>query len=847
MSGICWRGFVASLGMLVIVALLSAAARAQDVVVGVNVVNPMRASLADQNAVLEQLKVAHVHVIRCGISADDKGIDFARRAAAQGIKIQLILGPQYPPNAPSRAYQPDQFPAMWGGHPLSWADVELSRAYFQKLLDALDTNGIVLAGMELGNEINWAAFNPEFPLPGEGKIFNLSDLSHDPEAMKIANGFLQYLKVLAVLKDVRDHSRLNRTTPIISAGLVDAVDGQKLYNTRKEDMVSLSASLAFLRAHGLDQWVDAYGIHTYPSGAQPGNPTAAAARAARFTGDDMAACRPAGSNGGKPCWITEWGFPNADLTCPLNDANRALLVKEMRVDFARAGAEKRLVGITYFAWNSDPWSKQPDADSVYRCGALTESGRLAVAPLDAVKAAAPDPAPGTQGIRIRVGVPLVARGPAPNIADNTFTEIRLPNGKFRGFTAAGTTFAIDGNTPWDMGGQAVTVLKPGPANSASSCGQWLNHVEQAGNELIGWIHNETACDYKKAQTHAALTIGTSTDDGLTWSVKGFIITGKSTDKPVPGRMTGESCASALNGKDGYYYAYCGRNVDHVGYVARAPVADPGPGKWEKYFDGAFSQPGVGGDASQLGGGGAASTWLTTGETVRVVWVKDGLGLAFSQDRLHFTAFPLPMMKLDTGRWDRKGPPNELLSYATLIDDKTGANLLGDHWLLAYMYLQPNEGFNKRYLVFRPVDVSRPANADEPAAAIMLTHWYDARLHDHWATVAPVPGNYSAYKLVAQLGYMLTEPDPAHPSVELEDCVSQWPGHPDHILIQKGVCESHGYMRLRSAGFVYANALPNTQPLFRCYSGADKSHFAANREDCNGQGKKESLLGYDLKQ
>jgi microcystin degradation protein MlrC len=94
--------------------LAPARAPAQEVVVGVNVVNPMRASVADQNTLLSQLKAAQVRVIRCGISHDDKGIDFAKRAAAQGIRIQLIVGPQYTPNAPSRPYQPDVFPAMWG-------------------------------------------------------------------------------------------------------------------------------------------------------------------------------------------------------------------------------------------------------------------------------------------------------------------------------------------------------------------------------------------------------------------------------------------------------------------------------------------------------------------------------------------------------------------------------------------------------------------------------------------------------------------------------------------------------------------------------------------------------------
>jgi hypothetical protein len=360
--------------------LASAQVRAQEMVVGVNVVNPMRASVADQNALLSQLKAAQVHVIRCGISNDAKGIDFAKRAAALGIQIQLIVGPQYPPGAPRRPYQPDAFPAMWGGPPLSFADPALSKDAFQRLFDSLDANGLTLAGVELGNEINWAAFNPEFPLPGEGKILSLQDLAQDPEGKQIAKGFVQYIKILTVLKEVRDHSRLNRKTPIISAGLVSAKDGEKPYNNKKEDMVSLAATIAFLRSHGLDRLVDAYGVHSYPSSTQPGSPTAAAQRAARLNSVDLAECRAAGSTAGKPCWITEWGFPNKDLACPVNDTGRTRLVAELRNDFAEVAAEHRLAGIDYFSWNSDPWAKQTDADSVYRCGALTESGREAVAP-----------------------------------------------------------------------------------------------------------------------------------------------------------------------------------------------------------------------------------------------------------------------------------------------------------------------------------------------------------------------------------------------------------------------------------------------------------------------------------
>lgn len=70
---------------------------------------------------------------------------------------------------------------MWEGHPLSSLDPDLFRTYFQTNLDKLEASGVQLASIEMGNEINWAAFNAEFPVPGEGKgVLSLDDLYHDP-------------------------------------------------------------------------------------------------------------------------------------------------------------------------------------------------------------------------------------------------------------------------------------------------------------------------------------------------------------------------------------------------------------------------------------------------------------------------------------------------------------------------------------------------------------------------------------------------------------------------------------------------------------------------------------------
>jgi hypothetical protein len=85
------------------------------------------------------------------------------------------------------------------------------------------------------------------------------------------------------------------------------------------------------------------------------------------------------------------------------------------------------------------------------------------------------------------------------------------------------------------------------------------------------------------------------------------------------------------------------------------------------------------------------------------------------------------------------------------------------------------------------------------------------------------------------------------TVELHDCVSQWPGHPDHLLDAKGVCEADPYhfRRLRTAGWIYRDSQERTVPLYRCYSAKERSHFASNEKECEDAGKMEKLLGYVL--
>ncbi|WP_315742111.1 hypothetical protein [Bradyrhizobium sp. SZCCHNR1075] len=368
-----WRTLLAAFALWLAMIPPVIAAPPRDVLRGVDFVHPLQFSVEDQDAKLAELQSLGVHVIRFGTYAqdEDKTIDFIKRAYAHRISTLLILHGLYTPGAPERPFRPKEFPGMWPGPPLSALDPERSAKYFEALMSKLEASGVTLAGLELENEINMAGNDPDFRLPGEGRVLGLADLSHDPEGQQVAKGYLQYLKVLDVLKQVRDRSQLNRGTPLLPTSLVDIEQEGPWPTPKSYDGVSVGAIMAFFRAHGLDRLVDAYNLHTYPWGDHPGDKASAIHRMQRLRALVDPICVP----GGKPCWITEWGFAYASKVCPAGEeSDHAHLVQDMMGDFAQLAKEGRLAGLIYYSWTGD---SQFDLD---RCGGSGEAGKRALSP-----------------------------------------------------------------------------------------------------------------------------------------------------------------------------------------------------------------------------------------------------------------------------------------------------------------------------------------------------------------------------------------------------------------------------------------------------------------------------------
>jgi len=353
---------VALLGCVLLMPLAPAPVHADDAVVGVNLVNsPDQLTPQEQDTILDNMKGAGVRVIRAGIVNNDKNLDFIQRVYAHGLKIEGLAGVRGPS----------------GNMILSVADPDKFRAYYQPFLARLESKGIVLAGIELGNEINWAGWSNDLSDGAgrkTGRVLTLGDLSRDPEGRQVAKGYLQYIKLLGVLRDIRNHSQLNQHTPIISAGLAP---WEPPTTGSKNDAVSLTATMQFLRANGADQFVDAYGVHWYPRGnVSPAVRLSDMQKVFAECGSDR--------SGGKPCWLTEWGLPAGNgKSCPIADDGRAAVFAELRNDFSQVVRQGRLKGIIFYTWEGnihDPNYKY-DPYSAFLCGGFSKGGRVAIAPM----------------------------------------------------------------------------------------------------------------------------------------------------------------------------------------------------------------------------------------------------------------------------------------------------------------------------------------------------------------------------------------------------------------------------------------------------------------------------------
>lgn len=444
-------------------------------------------------------------------------------------------------------------------------------------------------------------------------------------------------------------------------------------------------------------------------------------------------------------------------------------------------------------------------------------------------------------VRVRVGPPVVVRGPFPDELDAPFTALKLADGSFRGFSANATTYAIDGPALGEMRGTRRAVLDAGNAGSASDCGRWLTSVMRTDEKVLGLVHQEAACDYSQGRTDKSMAVAISRDDGLSWSEPQTVITGP--DAPQPNRITGEGDCTMLDGGDGYLYAYCLRNSDWQTIAARAPLGDPT--EWRKYYEGDWSEPGLDGRATAVGFVGPGAGYLKERDWVAAVTTDPwfgGVRFSLSSDKVAFADLKDPLLPIDGAEWNRPADTG-LVAYGTILNPEDGSNAVGDRFLLSYIFVPPGQGFESRYLVQHEVSLTVEDEKQAVQAELALTRWRDPEGRTFVTSSGPLTGDRLGYRPETTVTYLMTRAPDGAASVKLDECASDWPGHLDQVLAEDGTCEAMGYARERTAGWLYADEQPGTVPVYRCAAQGGQAHFASRMADCEGLGTMEFRLGY----
>ncbi|GGQ90772.1 RICIN domain-containing protein [Kitasatospora griseola] len=159
-------------------------------------------------------------------------------------------------------------------------------------------------------------------------------------------------------------------------------------------------------------------------------------------------------------------------------------------------------------------------------------------------------------------------------------------------------------------------------NYCDLSGIWID--PDTGN-WYGLVHNEfTPQPFGDGLHFDAIDYAVSTDQGRTWTIRDHVITspystarGDTAQFPNQTYSYGDGDQRLLvDAASGYFYVFYGsRVVDKSGgwkafyeHVARAPIAGKmAPNSWQKWYNGAWGEPGVGGQESNMVPVGASSS------------------------------------------------------------------------------------------------------------------------------------------------------------------------------------------------------------------------------------------------
>lgn len=335
--------------------------------IGVNRANLAGLPENQWKATLEAMSRAGIKLLRTNAAAPvDQVSRLIRYANDRGIQVVLIiplwLPALYPPGVQPRRGNADYFAVR----PISRIDPERFRMLWNELRKEMRAAGAHALAYQIGNELNGAGFNGDYPIANDARLVALDRCDLRRACKDILDGFALYGDLLRIVRE----SGLLDGAVLLAAGMAKTSDA---WAARTKGFFSTpSAAIRHLDKLGAGRYVDAYAVHIYPN-ASLTNPKAGARHVQRQIADVVTQCVPEGV-ARKSCWVTEWGIRNQHASCTQDPSRTALQEAGLRIvrDFMRRDILQTAI---YYDWDAD------NALSVFRCGRLVEPAVVVPVPV----------------------------------------------------------------------------------------------------------------------------------------------------------------------------------------------------------------------------------------------------------------------------------------------------------------------------------------------------------------------------------------------------------------------------------------------------------------------------------
>lgn len=271
-----------------------------------------------------------------------------------GVLLQLAHSTDpsvYPPGTEKRPGRD----ALWPSFPISQTDPAAFEAWLDDLFAVLKREGAIPQIVQTGNEINWCAFNGDYPLmpEGEGTVFAETEWDALPDAVRVGarkSGLIAAITARKMREWFPDASQ----RPKVILGSLNKPDNPE-WLARIGGTFLLPETFLAIANGSLKgsperetedylQELDGISLHFYP----PAGNRNAAARRNGFRDYLRAFMDPVRKVTPLPTHITEFGFERSGFQ---NDRERAVALGDFVKELERQPSRSNLASVAIFSWD----------------------------------------------------------------------------------------------------------------------------------------------------------------------------------------------------------------------------------------------------------------------------------------------------------------------------------------------------------------------------------------------------------------------------------------------------------------------------------------------------------------